>query len=410
MTAVAHLLGLMCKAMSVTLPCTLVLVHILYLVYRGEYRDAPRQLRPWLQKFVRPVVPLLAISVYFSTVTFSAQATAMPGMTYSAGQRMANALLSYERYLAMFFHPTQLAIFYPLFENSVTFRSAVPATLLLSAISIALLLLARTKPTLLIGWCWYLGTMVPAIGLVQVGSQSHADRYLYIPMLGLAFVFPVLFELLRSIRTGLWRAIVGTTLALFAASLIAATNIQVSYWKDGVTLFSHSLSVTGDCVTSAIDLAVAYHRAERYEEVVAYVDSKIPVATNPANKGRLSAIKASALLNSKKYEPAIASALKALDWGDTEVFPYWILSRANFELGRTHEAARWFSKARTAQQPVNECNYVDVRSHTNMAALEMLLKEKSGAEPGRSSPPSAGVAPAVVTSKGQDSVKSDLEE
>jgi len=109
--------------------------------------------------------------------------------------------------------------------------------------------------------------------------------YLYIPMLGLAFVYPVLFEALRSTRFSVRQSMTGMTLVILEISMILATRIQVSYWKDGVALFGHSLAVTGDCVTTTIDLAVAYVRAERYQEAIAYTDSKIAVATNPANKG-----------------------------------------------------------------------------------------------------------------------------
>ena len=396
---IAHLLGLMCKAMSVTLPCTLILVHILYFVHHPKRRDFPLQFRSCLQRFLLPVLPMLALSLYFSLVTVSAQSLAMVGSGYSVEQRLINALLSYERYLAMFFHPTELALFYPLFESQLTFRAAVPAILLLCAVSAAVVLLARRAPQLLIGWCWFLGTMVPVIGLVQVGSQSHADRYLYIPMLGLAFLYPVLFEALRSL-TSSWRQVVtGTALAVLGISMMIATQIQVTYWQDGVTLFRHSLAVTGDCLTSSINLAVAYIRAERYQEALAYADSKIAVATIPLNKGRLAALKASAFRGLEKYDSAAEWAQKAIDWGDTEVSPYWTIAMAKYMLGKNDEALPWLAKARAAQTPVNESNFIDVRIDANIAALEKALKENASKKGSRR--PGAAAEQALPVNKSQ---------
>jgi hypothetical protein len=283
----------------------------------------------------------------------------------------------------MFFNPTGLAIFYPFHDDELTFRAAIPAILVLSGISIVAVLLIRKKPQILIGWCWFLGTLIPAIGLVQVGSQSHADRYLYIPMLGLAFVYPVLFEALRSIRASVRTAVTGVSLIVLGVAMILATRIQVTYWKDGVALFGHSLAVTGNCSTNVINLAVAYHRAGRYQELISFADSKIPVAP-PEYKGRLAAIKASAFYYMQKYELAIATANQALEWGGIEVTPCWTLAISNFELGKLDEAARWLAKARAIQKPVNRVNLVDMEHDASLASFERMLKEKAGpkASPG----------------------------
>jgi hypothetical protein len=363
--------------MSVTLPYTLALVHVLYLVYHPDRRDSLWQFRPLLQEIVLPILPLTALSVYFSAVTMSVQSIAMAGSGYSFGHRLINVLLAYERYVEMFFCPRGLAIFYPLYFGDLTFGKAIPAILLLCALSFLALLLIRRRPQLMIGWCWFLGTMVPAIGLVQVGSQSHADRYLYIPMLGLAFIYPVLFAELRSMAFSTRRAAIGVSLAVLGISMILATQIQVSYWKDGVTLFRHSLEVTGDCYTSVVDLAVAYSRVERYAESAAFCDSKIPVAENLFHKGKLAYIKASALHNSEKYEAAIESALKALAWGDTEVSTYWVLATSYYELGRWDKAAEYLKKAQACPRADDRTDYFIEERKAQMFALEELLKAKT---------------------------------
>jgi len=384
-TAIAYMLSLLSKPMSVTLPCTLVLVHALYLVYHPDQRDGASQPRQYLKRLLLPALPLFALAAYFGAVTLSAQSMAMP-TGYPLQSRLINAVLSYERYLEMFFHPTGLAAFYPIFVSDLTLRAAIPALLVLSAITAVVLLLIRKKPQLLIGWCWFLGTLVPVIGLVQVGSQSHADRYLYIPMLGLAFVFPVLFEALRSLSLSARRAVTAASLGVLGASMILATQIQVSYWKDGVTLFRHSLAVTGDCVTSVFNLVVAYGRTERFEEMVAYVDSEIAVAQNPLNKGKLAALKAMALYALKKHELAIASAKQAIEWGDTKGSAYWTMAASNYELGNLDESARCLVKAKAVHTPANETNLIEVQLDRSLTTLEALLKEKASAKEGRHPP------------------------
>jgi tetratricopeptide (TPR) repeat protein len=374
LTIIFHILGLLSKAMSVTLPCTLILIHLLYLSYHPDRRDTSSSWLKYVQKLIVPILPLLALSIYFSAVTMSAQSIAMADTVYPVGHRLINVLLSYERYLAMFFCPRNLAVFYPLFFQDLAFRQAIPAILILCALSLLALLLVRRQPQLLIGWCWFLGTMVPVAGLVQVGSQSHADRYLYIPMLGLAFVFPVLFEELHSMGTSARRVLIGVSLAGFGISMIVATQIQVSYWQDGVTLFQHSLSVTGDCETSVQNVAVAYSRAERYRELIAFCDSKIAVAQNPLHKGELATFKASALNNTYKYEAAIESALKALAWGDAEVSTYWVLALSHYRLGHSDKALEYLKKARAIQPARGKTDFVAEIRGLQMVDLEEELK------------------------------------
>ncbi len=384
-TVTCFMLSLLCKPMSVTLPFTLALVHVLYLVYHSGCGDSLSKLRPCLKKILLPILPLAALSVYFCAVTMFAQSIAMADAAYSFSERLTNALLSYERYLVMFFCPRGLAIFYPLYYQDLAFRRAISAILVLAAISLFALLLIRRRPQLLIGWCWFLGTAVPVIGLVQVGSQSHADRYLYIPMLGLTFVYPVLFAELHSLVTSARRAVIGISLAVLGLSMILATQIQVSYWKDGVTLFQHSLEVTGDCYTSVYSLATAYSRAERFTDLITFCDEKIAVAQNPYHKGNLIYFKASALNNLQKYEAAIDSALQAVDWCDPKVSVFWVLALSNYKLGRLDKAAEYLKQARASPNKANKTDYVSEVRDLQMLSFEALLK--AGTVPSKETDP-----------------------
>lgn len=378
-TTIAFLLSLWSKPMSITLPATLVLIHLLYLAYHPERREPGARLGVSARTLLLPVLPLVAVAVYFTAITLFTQAVAMP-TNYPADLRLINAVRSTGRYLAMFFHPTALANFYPLFQQELTLRVAVVPLLALAAISAGSILLVRRAPQLLIGWAWYLGTLVPVIGLVQVGSQSHADRYLYIPMVGLAFVFPVLLDGLRSLGVLGRRIVTGGMFAGLALSLGVATTIQVSYWKDGVELFRHSLAVTGDCLTTVMNLAVAYSRTGRFPQLIAFTDAKIAVATVPENKAKLARIRASGLAALKKYEEAIKSAQQALDWGDTDETNYWILAICNYELGRPEQAARFLPKTRGVKMTVNRWNLFDSIRVTNWLVLEEALKHPETAK------------------------------
>jgi hypothetical protein len=396
-TTIAYLLSLLAKPMSVTLPCTLVLIHILYLVYHpvgpstvlplplnpdtdqhggvGSDRPALQSLGQRWKTLVVPVIPFIALSIYFCAVTMSAQALALGNVSHTLSLRLLNMAISYGRYLKMFVNPTGLAIFYPFHDDTLNLRAAILPIVILTTISVAALLLVRRKPQLLIGWCWYLGTMVPVIGLVQVGSQSYADRYLYIPMLGLAFVYPVLFEELRSSTRLVRQLITGTTLGVLGVSMVLVTQIQISYWQDGVALFRNCLAVAGDCAPGVINLAVAYHRAARYDELMAFADSEAAVAP-PEYKGRLIAIKASALFYDQEYEASIVAAKQAIDSGDVEITPCWVLAVSNFQLGNLDEAARWYAKSKSFEMPVHKVSLVDVEHDATLTVFEKMLQEQ----------------------------------
>lgn len=332
---ITHILGLMAKAMHVTFPCTLVLIHLLYMVSNGNGRTfSPKDYGLAIWSSLKSVWPLLLLSGYFSLITASAQTIAMSSMEiHPVSGRIVNVLQSYEKYIQMFFNPGDLAPFYPLFFKEQLWTYAILPGLFLGSITVLLVLLAvKQRPAPLLGWLWFLGTMVPVIGLVQVGAQSHADRYLYIPMIGLAFVFPELFDALTTWgKKGLQYFRFGW-LALTAASLGLATLIQVGYWENGVTLFQHALRVTGDCVTSVNSLGCAYLRNERYADGISFLESKIRVAKNPYNIGKLYTLKAQAELMLNKNEAAIVSANKAVANGRGETITFWILANAHYRL------------------------------------------------------------------------------
>jgi tetratricopeptide (TPR) repeat protein len=263
-------LGLMSKPMLVTLPVILLLLDFWPLGRVGrllgasarQASDQPSpRLRPagkWrVTRFGLPVpqpstfnhllfekLPFVALSLASSVVTFCAQGVSVVPLDYvSWDSRIENALAAYTAYLGKTFWPENLAIFYP--YTTIPPWEVFGSGLLLIFLSVFCIRRMRFQPYLLVGWFWFLVTLVPVIGLAQVSVQSMADRYLYLPSIGLFIMVAWGMAGIASISS-LWRATVtvGTTVLLMACLL--DTRYQLRYWRDSVTLFSRALEVTGE--------------------------------------------------------------------------------------------------------------------------------------------------------------------
>ncbi|HVP14431.1 MAG TPA: tetratricopeptide repeat protein, partial [Terriglobales bacterium] len=210
---------------------------------------------------------LFALSAAAAAVTWTVQShTGSVLHSISLPQRLGNAALSYWRYIGKLFRPDRLAPYYPL--EPIRWASVSLALAGIVLVSLAVLRLRRSAPYLLTGWLWYLGTLVPVIGIVQVGRQAYADRYTYIPCVGLlvALVWGVA-DLARARRAA--------RIAVTAAGLLAVTGLglvtarQVSFWRDSLTLFRHTLAVTHGDAFSHQSLAVALADAHHEQEAIA---------------------------------------------------------------------------------------------------------------------------------------------
>lgn len=220
---VAFVLGLMSKPMIVTLPFTLLLLDR-WPLKRG------------LQ--LREKIPLFVLSAAGAAVTYASQSGS--GAVKPAGAiSLANALVSYAVYLLKTIWPSDLAPFYP-YPGSIPAWQPIVAVAILGAVTFAAFRTRRSAPYFLMGWLWFLGTLVPVIGLVQVGAQARADRYMYVPMVGLAIAAAWgAADLLRG------RPRVAAALAAVAALAFGSVAwAQTSYWHDSGTLFTHAVEVT----------------------------------------------------------------------------------------------------------------------------------------------------------------------
>jgi len=231
--------SLLCKATFVTLPAVLLLLDLWPL----------RRERSWRALTVEKL-PLVGIAVAASVATFIVQrAGGAVGSIdrYPLWRRAANAVAAYFGYLAKTVMPTNLAVFYPQ-PRTLAVATTVIAMSVLVAITALAIARRRSSPWMLIGWLWFLGTLVPMIGLVQVGGQAMADRYTYLPMIGLLIAVVWSLPLMR--RT------MGVASLLVIVTLSTITWRQIGYWRDSVTLWSRTIDVTKDNYVAHTNLAV----------------------------------------------------------------------------------------------------------------------------------------------------------
>jgi hypothetical protein len=225
-------LSLMSKPMAVTLPLVLLLL--------DYWPFARARSFFWL---ALEKIPLLALSIGSSVITMTAQRGAIRA-EYSLSQRLGNSLISYSLYLGKAIWPAHLAAIYPHLGGALPIGAVVGSALLLLLLTASSLVLRRYR-YLVTGWFWYLGTMVPVIGFIQVGKQGMADRYAYVPFIGL-FVALVWSIADWAGEDHLRRRMAASAALAVVAMLSWATYLQVGYWKDSVTLWSHAIAVTGD--------------------------------------------------------------------------------------------------------------------------------------------------------------------
>lgn len=250
------ILALTSKPMVVTLPCALLLLDFWPLGrVQGWSEESEEAKIPQfgLGRLVLEKLPLLALSAGDSLLTMLAQRKGGAiHLFLPFGVRLENAIYAYASYIWKAFWPTRLAVFYPHPGRSLTSLQLVLALMCLIAVS-ALVWRFRNRRYLVIGWFWYLGTLVPVIGLVQVGDQAMADRYAYLPLLGI-FVMVVwgLADLAdaRSIDLKVRIAVGGIGLL----ALLVLSWQQVGYWRSNQALWAHTVAATGDNVYAEVNL------------------------------------------------------------------------------------------------------------------------------------------------------------
>jgi protein O-mannosyl-transferase len=250
--------GLMSKPMVVTLPFVLLLLdfwplnrlHLPGFGAGSNLENVPTQ-NPAAKSRARVAIflvvekiPFFALAAAASVVTFLVQKTAGAFWQAPFSFRMANAAVAYARYLFKLFWPTDLAIVYP-YPHHWSALFVAGAVLLLVTGSALFVFRARKNPYLVVGWLWFLGTLVPTIGFVQVGVQSMADRYTYIPSIGLFILVVWGVDALFDSRAE-WRRFLPLAGGMVLAGCLAVTSLQLNYWHDSMELFLRAVAVTTD--------------------------------------------------------------------------------------------------------------------------------------------------------------------
>jgi len=255
----SFLLGLMSKPMLVTLPIIMLLMDYWPL---GRYRQEGqeqlvRQLRTKMLSLIKEKIPFLALTLPSVVLTIYAQhqGGSVAGLKeIPLLLRTGNALIAYVKYIGKILWPSDLAIFYPL-SSAVPLWQVIGFLVILVLLSACAIRAGRRYPYLVLGWFWFLITLLPVIGLVQVGGQSMADRYTYLPSIGLFIVatwgVPDLARRLRY-RKGILALLAGVIIIASAA----ITWKQLGYWQDGISLYRHALQVTPNNHLVNFNLAV----------------------------------------------------------------------------------------------------------------------------------------------------------
>ncbi|MBZ5637319.1 MAG: tetratricopeptide repeat protein [Acidobacteriia bacterium] len=279
----AMALGLLAKPMLVTLPLVLLLLDV-WPLRRFPSAAGPGDSRGRTYRLVLEKAPLFALSLVSSVVTIYAQKKggAFGGLeAFPLGRRLANAVIAYGTYVGKMLWPTKLAVPYPLIPGAQTPGRVLASAVLLVAISVLAIRGLKRRPYLAVGWLWYLVTLLPVIGLFQVGIQSMADRYTYVPLVGLfvmvAWGVP---DLLRG--TGLAPAarpaILGGAAGLAVLALTGCAYVQAGRWRNTSELFAHVLRVTEQNATAHNALGLDLYESGRPDDAIAHYREAIRIA------------------------------------------------------------------------------------------------------------------------------------
>jgi len=269
-------LGLMCKPMLVTLPFVLLLL---------DYWPLKRPVRRSLGEggfntgLILEKIPFFLLSLAACIRTLLAQKNAIAPVAETAlSLRVCNALVSYLTYIGQMAYPAGLAVYYPL-ARDLPFWKGAPALVFLLAISAGAFHWRRRRPYFLAGWLWYLGMLVPVIGLVQVGSQARADRYTYLPQIGLylALTWGVT-ELCSGWQHG--RRVLAAVAILIIGIFSFDSFIQTSYWRNSETLWNHALACTRDNAVAHNNLGMNYLSEGQVDRAIEQYQKAIEINSN----------------------------------------------------------------------------------------------------------------------------------
>jgi tetratricopeptide (TPR) repeat protein len=352
LTLLLFTMGLMAKPMLVTLPFVLLLLDYWplerYQIGRAvqdikSKKQKSTKARTKLSGLILEKIPFFVLSVVSSLVTFLVQQKGGAVATmdlFPLPMRLMNAVNSYVKYIEKMICPVRLAVFYPPPIQGFSTWPSLSSALALLAVSIAVIYLARKYKYAGAGWLWYLGTLIPVIGLVQVGSQALADRYTYLPLIGLfimiAWGMPDLLAKWKHQRVVLGAAGLAVILALSIC-----TYRQVGFWRDNITLFEHALKVTDNNFVMNNHLGLAYQELGRPQEAIEAYQQAIKIKPDYAGAYHNLGIAYGSL---GRWQDALEANEQATKIKPDDAEAYNNLGVACLRLGRLQEAEEAFQQ------------------------------------------------------------------
>lgn len=284
----SFLCGLLSKTMIITLPFLLLLLDFWPLgrldFGRAGKEGASGPGRPAsFRRLLYEKIPLFALVPVFAYLTVKAQEQA--GTFASLGalplpQRIANAAIAYGAYLQKTFIPAGLAFYYPFPKGGVSMTAGVAVGALFAAMTGVILFFGMKRKYLVTGWFWFIGTLVPVIGLVQVGAQSMADRYTYVPLVGVFIALAWGAEEIAGKTVPARRALASASAAVIVV-LVILTRVQTGYWANSETLFGRTLAVTRDNSVIENNMGLVLYNEGRTEEALAHYGRALTI--DPSN-------------------------------------------------------------------------------------------------------------------------------
>jgi len=374
-------LGLMSKPMAITLPLVLLLLDFWPLQrFRGIKAfkcgdPIPCQLQlTWYQRWGIPLfiekIPMILISLCFVFIAFITvqKVDALPTIReFPLDQRLGNVLIAYGAYMRKMFVPWDLYIPY-LHPVTVDLWMAELSGISLILISLAVYFRNKSNPYLAVGWLWYFGTLIPVIGLVQIGLHSMGDRYTYIPLIGLfiALVWGI-SDLLGELK---YRRIISATISVvIIATMLIFTHIQIGYWKNDITLFQHTVDMTENNIVAHNNLGEALMKAGKVKE--AKIEFLEGLRISPLDSTLLNNCGVALYLDGEK-DAAFKQFNMALRISPQYGITYENLGMVFLLQGKIDEAISYFKRA-------TQCNPDSYKAWRNMASALMNKGDMQGA-------------------------------
>jgi tetratricopeptide (TPR) repeat protein len=356
-------LGLMCKPMLVTLPLVLLLLDYWPLGRVARLHSVPARqadgecqvsgpdshvtphasrLTPQIGHLLLEKLPLLGLAVASCAVTIFAQTKSiLPFENMSLSLRAGNASISCVAYLGQMFWPSGLAVLYPFTARGVGVSAVVLSLVLLAGISTGVFILRRRRPYFLTGWLWYLIMLAPVIGIVQVGAQARADRYTYLPQIGL---YLLLTWAAADLCAG-WRhrrVVLGGGSTIILMALIFCARAQTAYWRNSESLWTHTLACTSDNFIGHNNLGTALLKTGHVDEAMVHYQKALEIKPDFAeahnNLGNF-------LFQKGSVDEAMVHYQMALEINPDYAEAHYNLGNALLKMGNVDEAIAHFQKA-----------------------------------------------------------------